>query len=321
MNELLTLHHGEALEVLASLPDQSIDSVVTDPPYSMSFNNQKWDDWESVREFQTWCTKWATQCLRLLKPGGHLLSFGGTRTWHRLTTGIEDAGFEIRDSIAWLHANGYPKSPSSLKPAHEPIVVARKPFSGTAIRNVALYGTGNLNIQECRVPSSREGQARWPANVLLDDGAAILLDEQSGILASGKAATGGHVRGLPSGDNIIYGGGKGLWKDAGSVGELYGDTGGASRFYPTFPAFRYQAKATKAERPEVDGVKHATVKPLALMRWLVRLATPAGGTVLDPFAGSGTTAEACVLEQLHCIAVEREEMYLPLIAARMERLA
>ncbi|ADU15949.1 methyltransferase [Mycobacterium phage Taj] len=345
----------------------------------------------SGNEFQDWCRLWAAECLRVLKPGGHLLAFGGTRTWHRLAAAIEDAGFELRDSIAWLYGSGFPKSldvskaidkaagaerevigtrragitpsgglvrngvteadkqrlvtaPSTdaaklwqgwgtaLKPAFEPIVVARKPLVGTVAANVLEHGTGALNIDACRVGTADklvrpeiqrhdnevlgkglgagtqvEPGGRWPTNVVLDDTQAAELDAQTGITTSrkGKPRTGanGHGWGMTA------------------TGAEYDDEGGASRF---FPVFRYEAKAPGAERPSYvneDGAKvaHNTVKPLDLMRWLVRLVTPPNGVVLDPFAGSGTTAEACIHEHKRCITIEREADYLPLIVARLSK--
>ena len=352
-----------------------------------------------MRSFQNWCELWATDCLRVLKPGGHLLAFGGTRTWHRLACAVEDAGFEIRDSIAWLYGSGFPKSldvskaidraagllppenqrfnvagakagrngdlPTSpdkgyippapatddakrwqgwgtaLKPAFEPIVVGRKPLLGTVAGNVLAHGVGALNIDGCRVGDSgatkRSGQAeypknsdgtedrsgswartghgivevnagRWPSNVVIDPDTAEGIDQQTGVLKSGD----GCKRQQPHQTNAM----------SGTLGQLnreeisYGDEGGASRFFPTF---RYQAKAPTEERPTANGVAHPTVKPLDLMRWLVRLVTPPGGLVLEPFAGSGTTAEACIHEHMRCIAIERETDYLPLIVARLSK--
>ncbi len=294
------------------------------------------------------------------------MAFGGTRTWHRMTSAIEDAGFEIRDSIAWLYASGFPKSldvskavdktvgeddakkwsgwGTALKPAHEPIVVARKPLVGTVAKNVLAHGTGALNIGGCRVVaqgrplrvgdykdtdntvyegrmdnSLRGGskavgvtnEGRWPPNVTLDDHAAGELDEQTGVLSSGSVAPEGYV-GKYNAD--VYG------KYAHNQirpETVYADSGGASRF---FPVFKYQAKAPKKERPRVDGVSHPTVKPLALMQWLVRLVTPPEGVVLDPFAGSGTTVEAVVLEGFRCVGIESNACYLPLIDDRMKKL-
>jgi site-specific DNA-methyltransferase (adenine-specific) len=295
--------------------------------------------------FQHWCEAWATQCLRVLKPGGHMLAFGGSRTWHRLTVAIEDAGFEIRDSIAWLYGSGFPKSlnlldeqgdrtgwGTALKPAFEPIVVGRKPFPGTVATNVLEHGTGALNIDTCRtglaaaddygrsttrsdgsrstshevfgadqrvIASEAHTSGRWPTNVVLDESQAAELDKQTGTLTSGYR----------QGD--AYG-----QFAARTATETYGDSGGASRFFPTF---RYEAKAPTSERPRNGEIAHPTVKPLDLMRWLVRLVTPPGGTVLEPFAGSGTTAEACVIEGFKCIAIEREADYLPLIVKRLSK--
>ena len=416
----VTLHHGDCLDVLRSLPDCSVDSVVCDPPYNLTagkkggtgaasvnlespygrsrigtgngsggFMGKAWDDYDHFPGgFYGWCEAWATECLRVLKPGGHLLAFGGTRTWHRLACAVEDAGFEVRDSIAWLYGSGFPKSldvgkaidkaagvertegarewsggqrragvmgdnlgtqtltkydtpatpdaerwqgwGTALKPAFEPIVVARKPLAGTVAANVLAWGTGALNIDGCRVEGEpwkahsatglgkvkffTEGETpvidkephtagRWPANVVLDETQAEALDEQSGDTTryfqaprqgDGKSID-GSVFGQHAGDGIGY-----------------NDTGGASRYF-------YVAKADASERPRVNGTAHPTVKPLALMRWLVRLVTPPGGTVLEPFAGSGTTVEACIVEGFQCIAIEREADYLPLIRQRIDR--
>lgn len=347
--------HGDCINVMRTLPDNSVDSIVTDPPYGLGFMGAKWDALPPGED-------WARECLRVLKPGGHLLAFGGTRTWHRLAVAVEDAGFEIRDSIAWMYGSGFPKSldvskaidkaagaitapatpaaqqwqgwGTALKPAHEPVVVARKPFKTTVAVNVQEWGTGAINVDGCRVgtetvESGRSGRGvhqtgsmagslgastegghsagRWPANVVLDEGMAAMLDGQSGNrrgFASQRDLT------IGEDDGVIYG--RGLGVVAPGVRQGYNDNGGASRFF-------YVAKAPKKERPVVDGVAHATVKPLTLMRWLVRLVTPEGGTVLEPFAGSGATVEACILEGFHCIAIEREAEYLPLIQARIDR--
>jgi DNA modification methylase len=368
----------------------------------------EWVDKQPVEmlAFQQWCQLWAAECLRVLRPGGHLLAFGGTRTYHRMACAIEDAGFEIRDSIHWTYGSGFPKSldvskaidkmhgaerqiigvhtngatriydngegealsssidvtipatdaarqwdgwGTALKPSHEPIVVARKPLVGTVAGNVLAHGTGAINVDGCRVgttvetwpksrsypfggdvtygstnaPTEATGDApagRWPANTILthapdcDPGGGCgagcpcaEMDAQSGVSTSvGVAAF--KPRSVYNADAEGY--------DISGTEIGYGDTGGASRF---FPAFYYTAKASSAERPRGDGVAHPTVKPLDLMRWLVRLVTPPGGVVLEPFAGSGTTAEACVVEGFRCIAIEREADYLPLIEARLSK--
>ena len=375
-DDLVTLHHGDCLDVLATLPDASIDAVVTDPPYGIGFMGKEWDSGKSFVErkaakrntfdhvggnhnptssadaartrrvesarFGAWCEQWVAECLRVLKPGGHLLAFGGTRTWHRLAVAVEDAGFEIRDNLAWLYGSGFPKSlnlvdesgertgqGTALKPAFEPIVMARKPLTGTVAANVLEHGTGSLNIDACRVGTEstirrsnagtngvgwRYGKrehlngsesGRWPANVILDESQAEALDGQSGTLTSG--AWNGKRSTPKMGATGIYG-------HAGVNDEpaRESSTGGASRFF-------YVAKAPKSERPVVDGVAHPTVKPVSLMSWLVRLVTPPGGTVLEPFAGSGTTVEAAMREGFNVVAVEREADYLPLIVARIDR--
>ncbi|AGM14016.1 DNA methylase [Mycobacterium phage Murphy] len=403
------IHLGDCRDILAELEDASVDSIVTDPPYELGFMGKKWDGSGIAFDVEMW-----EQCLRVLKPGGHLLAFGGSRTWHRLTVAIEDAGFEIRDSIAWLYGSGFPKSldvskaidkaagaerevigksarhvsgkpgqrteglngsstfaetvgmgayitapatdaarqwqgwGTALKPSFEPVVVARKPLVGTVAANVLEHGTGALNIDACRIPagqdyrdkcasvvgldSNRNGAAygewtgartdsareegRWPTNVVLDDTQAAELDAQTGIQKSGTAVQ------RNGGGQKIFGGIAGGENSAGARPDAgYNDEGGASRF---FPVFKYQAKAPTKERPSYvneDGnkVAHSTVKPLALMRWLVKLVTPPGGVVLDPFAGSGTTVEACLLEKFRCIAIENEPDYIPLIEQRLER--
>ena len=401
-----TIHNGDCIETMKAMPPESVDAIVTDPPYGLGFMGKKWDGLPPSLE-------WAEACYRVLKPGGHIAAFGGTRTWHRLAVAIEDAGFEMRDSLAWLYGSGFPKSHdvgkaidkaagaerevigtrikhggatptpghhgndgptkdewrdsrpteayeipvtapatpeaaqwdgwgTALKPGHEPVVLARKPLAEkTVARNVLAHGTGAINVDGCRIgttvetwPKSRmyggkssvsftssaetisaqsTGSApsgRWPANVLLDHHAAAWVDEQSGVQKDGVAVrrNGG---GWQIGNGLIYS----ESKNPGPAPDIgYGGSGGASRFF-------YTAKASKKERPNVDGVQHPTVKPLAIMRWLIRLVTPPGGTVLDPFAGSGTTIEAALIEGFNPVGIEMEADYLPLIQHRIDRQA
>lgn len=340
----VVVHLGDCLQVLAEMPDGSVDSVVTDPPYELAFMSKTWDDSGIAFNPQVW-----RECLRVLKPGGHLLAFGGTRTAHRLAVAIEDAGFKIRDSIAWMYGSGFPKSHNlkgewqgwgtALKPAHEPIVVARKPLSkgSTVAKNVLTHGTGALNIDGCRVegvvPATTQGQSsnqgtiygsdqrtmrefvpnpsgRWPANVVLDETAAEELDRQSGYRSPGARPAASGITSAPGANGTMGG----RWSGSKQEQREVLDGGGASRF---FPVFKYQAKAPKKERPSVDGVSHPTVKPLELMRWLVRLVTPPSGVVLDPFAGSGTTLQAARDEGFYAIGIEMTADYIPLIAARL----
>lgn len=355
---------GDCIEQMRTLDAHSADAIVTDPPYGLEFMGKDWDGFGTPLGFQTWSEGWAREALRVLKPGGHLLAFGGTRMYHRLAAGIEDAGFEIRDTLMWLYGSGFPKSHNlkgdwqgwgtALKPAVEPIVLARKPLIGTVAENVLTRGTGALNIDASRigteqVESGRAGRSgpssfnpsiggektfhtgRWPANILLDEEAAALLDEQSGVSKS-PAPYGDRV----SGEKSMFGiGGLNHSKE-------FGDSGGASRFF-------YVAKASRSERNKgldafelqdaqrwsahggigdyyPDGTPrprkperniHPTVKPVQLMRYLIRLVTPKGGTVLDPFLGSGTTAVAAIEEGVAWIGCEREPEYLKIIEARI----
>lgn len=376
---------AEALELLRRFPDNCVHSVVCDPQYGLSnvsttdtiaaiaawvsgdrervpvgkgFMGNDWDAF--VPPPAIW-----DECYRVLTPGGHLLSFAGTRMADLTGLSIRLAGFEIRDSIdcighriSWLYGSGFPKSynvgdgwGTALKPAHEPIIVARKPLIGTVVSNVDAFGTGAINIDECRVPGKLEGdpnrfaktnggsfasfsqfpptvrsEGRWPPNVLFTH--VALLDAEIGE-PIGDACADGCVEGCPvleldcqSGYSVSR---KSLRGDG--IGQGYhgsdkqwntergcNDSGGASRF---FPQFRWQAKAPNKERPRVDGVAHPTVKPLGLVRWLVRLVTPPNGTVLDWCAGSGPTGEAAIVEGLNSILIEREEQYIPLIIDRL----
>jgi DNA modification methylase len=325
---------GDCVEQMKTLEANSVDAIVTDPPYGLEFMGKAWDGFGTPLGFQTWSEQWAREALRVLKPGGHLLAFGGTRMYHRLAAGIEDAGFEIRDTLMWLYGSGFPKSHNlkgewqgwgtALKPAVEPIVLARKPLIGTVAENVLTHGTGALNIDASRIATDdrfgggakgssgfaagyeSEGwvagsaSGRWPANILLDEEAAAMLDEQSGVSVS-PAPYGERV----SGDKSMFGiGGLNHSKE-------FGDSGGASRFF-------YVAKASRSERNFGLGRNiHPTVKPVDLMRYLIRLVTPKGGTVLDPFLGSGTTAVAAIQEGVDWIGCEREPEYVAIIEARI----
>ena len=317
---------GDCLEILRSLDSDSVDAIVTDPPYELGFMGKGWDASGIAYSVPMW-----SECLRVLRPGGYLLSFGGTRTYHRMACAVQDAGFEIRDSITWLYGSGFPKGKAQLKPASEPIVVARKPAPGpwlnidgcrvmsadTLVRPSILRTDNDVLGKGLGAGTQVEPGGRWPSNVVLthapdcvDGGACVAgcpvaeLDQQSGTLKSGSRQAGEH--GL-------------MGADVAPMPAIVGDSGGASRF---FPVFRYQAKAPSRERPEVDGVKHPTVKPLALMQWLVRLVTPLEvdgrpGIVLDPFAGSGTTLEAARAEGFDSIGIERDPAYYQLILKRL----
>lgn len=310
------LVRAEALWLLSVLPAASVDAIVTDPPYGLNFNNQAWDGGALVDGlgFQAFTRAWAEQATRVLKPGGYLACFGASRTMHRAVAGIEDAGLEVRDQLLWLYGSGVPKSRvmpgglgSALKPAYEPIVLARKPLdrrAPTIGANVEAYGTGALNIDATRLVEQRYRHAttgelvgRWPANVML-----------------------GHE---PDCDAIC-----GKECAVAEIDRANPDTR-PSRFF-------YAAKASRAEReagldrlprsrsPIFSGSGgapranlHPTVKPITLMRWLVRLVVPTGGVVLDPFTGSGSTGIATVLEGRQFLGVERETTYTDIARARI----
>ena len=376
------LYHADCRDVLRSLADNCIDSAVTDPPYalvsivkrfgsknaapakdgdvyaraSVGFMGKTWDTGEVAFATEFWA-----EVLRVLKPGGHIVAFSGTRTYHRMVVAIEDAGFEIRDQLGWLYGSGFPKSHSmrdigrpelgtALKPAWEPIVLARKPLIGTVAENVLQWGTGALNIDGCRVESEKpirenteggEGmfrlgsrvavetssEGRWPANIVHDGSDEVVAafpdaPGQQGDLASdnprpSKTCFGDMAAPLPHRARID-------------------ETKSAARFF-------YCAKASKKDREEGldqsaatiahsadtrDGGRaslprantHPTVKPTSLMQWLCRLVTPPGGVVLDPFMGSGSTGKAALLEGFRFIGCEREDEYMPIAEARIRHV-
>jgi len=391
MTEPYELHNGDCLEVLRTMPDNSIDAVVTDPPYGLAFMGKRWD--YDVPSEEIWL-----ECLRVLKPGGHLLAFAGTRTQHRMAVRIEDAGFEIRDMIAWVYGSGFPKSldvskaidkaagadgewyehpqyasrngngtnsiygqtdgrngkrhlyapatpaaqqwhgwGTALKPALEPITVARKPLIGTVAENVLAHGTGGINVGGCRVGTDTVGwegkgrnsdsatagasrggtqggynytggearpvQGRWPANLIHDGSEEVVgafpeTRARGNVLPTKRRQSGGAWAANGSAFGI---GPDGLIDS--------GDSGSAARFF-------YCAKASKADRG--DGNNHPTVKPTDLMRYLCRLVTPPGGVVLDPFMGSGSTGKAAMLEGFRFVGIEREAEYLQIARARIQ---
>jgi DNA modification methylase len=417
------LRQGDNLELLKKMPDNSVDAIVTDGPYGITFMSKRWD--YDVPSVELW-----KEVYRVLKPGGHVLSFGGTRTYHRMVVNIEDAGFEIRDQIMWLYGSGFPKSHNigksvdkiqgnerevvgerlvldmtggnykntfdktdkqfditkgtsqyegwgtALKPANEPICVARKPLSEKSVAlNVLKWGTGGINVDGCRInfngdkpkecelvdfrgngdqmnlgASGKERktiedknyipneEGRFPANIILDEIAGELLDEQSGYLKGDslnrKPRKGGHREQYVGTDNNEV-------KNQVVVDKVF-DSGGASRFF-------YQAKVSKKERNmgldgfedkilksnqinvekingrEVNNPKesiakniHPTVKPVSLMAYLCRLVTPQGGTILDPYMGSGSTGIAALLEGFNFIGMDLDEDYVKIAEARIK---
>jgi site-specific DNA-methyltransferase (adenine-specific) len=315
---------GDCLQVLKLYPENHFDSIVTDPPYGLSFMGRKWD--YDVPSVEVWA-----ECLRVLKPGGHLLAFAGTRTQHRMACRIEDGGFEIRDMLAWLYGSGFPKSHNgewggtALKPALEPITMARKPLMGTVESNWREHGTGALNIDGCRVGT--ESTLRTKA------GGSNQFPHEDDAWQPKTVQVGSDAGRWPA--NLIHDGSP-------EVVALFPGEGdkSAARFF-------YCAKANKYDRDEgLDGFEvkhtggmqatadgsmltgggnerttrrantHPTVKPTDLMRYLCRLVTPPGGVVLDPFMGSGSTGKAAMLEGFDFVGIERDPEYFKIAEAR-----
>lgn len=320
--EEIRLLEGDCLEVLGTLEPESVDAIVTDPPYGIGFQHERWDS-SAIREaaakagherlgpneaFEAWCRILATECRRVMKPGAFLAAFGSPRTYHRLACGVEDAGLEVRDTLMWLYAEGMSKSrhypggrATTLKPAFEPIVLARRELEGTTEETIARYGTGALNAEACKV------EGRHPANVILghDPGCRERRCAPGCPVAVADAcAEEGRSRLAPS--RFLYcPKASRRERDAGCE-EL------PRRVLDLFPnAHKGGKKPAQARNP------HPTVKPLELMRWLVRLLCPPGGLVLDPTAGSGTTGAAAALEGRRFLGIELESAYIEIAAARI----
>ena len=419
---------GECISVMKDIPDKSVDCVITDPPYELGFMGKSWDNTGIANNPEMW-----KECLRVLKPGGYLLSFGGTRTYHRMASAIEDAGFEVRDMIEWVYGSGFPKSlnigkavdklqgnerevigidknaerfkeykeqdgcerktfndkitkgtseyegwGTALKPAHEPICMARKPLAEkTVAQNCLKYGTGGINIDESRVefasPEDLKSQERAfspnstshtggnnlnngntnfkcsslgeanPTNILGRFPANLIHDNSEEVR---ECFPENNVKGSAIRKNKVnpYGGER-TWSVSDTPAQDtvgYADSGNASRF---FKSIIYQAKASKSERnkgmdiekeinkrpigeafgngnaitdfTETKGNNHPTVKPIALMEYLIKMVTPKGGVVLDPFAGSGSTLVAAKQNGFQYIGIEMTEEYIPIIEARL----
>jgi DNA modification methylase len=313
--EAWRLIEADALTLLAKLPNNSIDAVVTDPPYALSLGGAAWDRFgggkvTAPEAFERWNARWTRECLRVLKPGAHLLAFGAPRTFHRLVAGVEDAGLEIRDQLLWLHSQGLPKSHrlpgglgTTLKPAYEPILLARKPFAGRTIDNLERYGTAALNIDATRI-----GEARyWPAHITLThspdctntDTAICTSDCPVGMIDRARPET------RPS--RLFF-----CAKSTRAEREAGCDQ---------LPRRTVALYTGKRHSQRVVRNIHPTVKPLSLMRWLIRLAVPPDGVVLDPFTGSASTGIAAVMEGRTFLGIEREARYVDVACARLTHWA
>jgi site-specific DNA-methyltransferase (adenine-specific) len=289
---------------LRELPDGSVDAVITDPPYGINFEGRAWDRphvkpgersrQSSGQRYQEWCEQWASECVRVLKPGGYLASFGSPRTVHRLASGIEDAGLELRDMLMWLHGQGYPKTRNltgewegwgtGLKPAYEPILLARRAPDGPIADNIARHHTGALHIDACRV-----ADRRWPPN--------LLLSHDHGCTETG-CANGCPIGGLGDRARFFY---------CAKPNRRERDAGCEQLPRKTIQTFKIgREDELKAERDGSLNI-HPTVKPIELMRWLVRLLCTTDALVLDPFTGSGSTGAAAVLEGTRFLGFEQDD--------------
>lgn len=367
----MTIICGDCLEEMRKMEDNSINAIVTDPPYGLSFMGKGWD--YAVPNSDYW-----KECWRISKPGSFLIAMGGTRTFHRLTCAIENAGFEIRDCISWLYGSGFPKSHNNfglegygtaLKPAWEPCIVAMKPLDGTFKQNAERWGQAGINIDGCRIETDENRsrpfgpqnnantysrgwngvkteshpKGRWPANVLFDEEAAKMMDEQSGISKSIYSDTMQPIKTSKGCKGGAYGNPEALRPDGHEKSDRFvrggfSDSGGASRFF-------YCAKASSKERneglcelpskevhrfgkgigegkdpnaPAIDKNNHPTVKPLKLMEYLIKLVMPPkDGILLDPFAGSGTTILAAYKLGLKAIGIEKQPEYAEIAKKRL----
>ena len=344
------IYEGSNLDILPTLPNNSVDSIVTDPPYELGFMNKSWDSTGIAYNIKIW-----EQCLRVLKPGGHLIAFSGSRTYHRMAVAIEDAGFQIRDQMMWVYGSGFPKSlnisksldkmanaerkvigekkpcgmfspdiphfgnasyvvetyklspitvPSTeatkqwegwgtaLKPAHEPIVLARKPLEGTVADNILKWGVGGLNIDGCRIELDTSG--RFPAN-FMHDGSQEILDlfpnDSGRFFYCPKANKKDRDEGCEELPESFY--------------SMSGNDDPESTI-----GLNRQTKRRNS---------HPTVKPTELMRYLCRLVTPSNGIVLDPFNGSGSTGKAAILEGFEYIGIELDPDYIKISEARIKK--
>ena len=384
---MMRLHNGDCLNILKMMIEDEVfvDSIVTDPPYELGFMGRSWDSTGIAFQKETW-----ELCFKVLKPGGHLLAFSGSRTYHRMAVAIEDAGFEIRDQVMWLYGSGFPKSMNigkvidkknreimneykgwgtALKPAHEPLVLARKPLSEkSVVDNVLKHRTGGINIDECRVegndakypdtnPDFRDQGRQSKENMGIDKLSFGQTENVKRKMVVRKSRT----------DDSVFNNGNSSFK---AENALYADADPRGRFpsnvmhdgsdsikelFEDKSRYFYCAKTSKAERNQgldnlptkkassmpgrrnPDDMKdskidndvtgrfvtqkkniHPTVKPIKLMKYLCRLITPKGGTVLDPFMGSGSTGMAAKEENFEFVGIEKEEEYFNIATARIE---
>jgi DNA modification methylase len=300
---------------MRTMPPNIFDVIITDPPYEIGFNGQKWDSTGVAYDPRTW-----EGALRVAKPGAYMLVFGGTRTFHRVACVIEDAGWNIRDCMMWVYSSGFPKSQnigkkvegwdgwgSALKPAYEPIIIAQKPLIGSLVANVKRFGVGGLNIDAARVPANDGFEKIWDKPISTNVGA----NGKGNYISDGSQHTLDLSANKPKGGrwpaNLLHDGSE-------EVTRLMPEDehGSAARFF-------WCPKANKKDRGK--GNTHNTVKPTALMRYLVKLTTPPGAMVLDMFAGSGSTGRAALLEGARFMGIEKDKGNCEICRTRLGRIA
>jgi len=306
----LQLFLGDCIEEMKKIPSNSIHSVVTDPPYNLEMDKSKWDNFGSNAQFSMWCRVWAKECFRVLRPGGYMISFSSPRTYHRMVCGIEDAKFNIKDCINWLYFSGVPKSQhygkidarlegwsTALKPCFEPAVLAQKPLQEKTVAEQLLKSrTGAMNIgatrfaygDPCWVGPQHDHSGQWDKPTLTN------FTKGSCLINSSRRKRVDLSSYKPKG---------GRW---------------AGNIYHCKKASRKEKNLGLELTEGMDQNPHPTVKPLKLIKWCIRLITAEGGTVLDPFMGSGTTAIAAVLQDYNVIGIEQNELYYSIIKRRIE---
>jgi site-specific DNA-methyltransferase (adenine-specific) len=333
------LTQADCFTAISKLAAASVDAVITDPPYGIGVNGMAWDrpgkldpnippgkrraaHTNPIESFQVFSREWAAACIRVLKPGGHLAAFAAPRTFHRLTCGLEEAGFEVRDVLMWLQGQGYPATRvlpdglgTGLKPCWEPIVLARRPLVESLGATIAGHGTGAMNIDACRIALTAQDRptevrahgrritanqrGRWPGNLLLSHGRRCDPEHCEADCPIGL---------LGDRQRFFY---------AAKAPRRERDAGCELLPKQVVQTFKIGARNEQLCDEHPVGNLHPTVKPIDLMRWLVRLLTPEGGLVLDPFTGSGSTGAGCVLEGVRFHGIEREPQYVPIATARI----
>lgn len=320
--------NGDCLSILNDLKPKSVHAVVTDAPYNYEggIMQNEWDNIGTPKEYQLWCESWASKCLDILKPGGHIIAFSGDRSHHRLMSGLEDAGFEIRHTIPWIYGTGFPKGQklerwldeeyveefgdwrSLLKPAVEFAILARKDVEGSATKNQMKYGVGNLNVEACRI----EGKKPNRLITTNENADSLNYGENTFQKTSGMAKGISEEGRFPA--NLILDSVMAEVIDGMSpVSDIEGEDIGASRFF-------YCSKASKSEKTHNGNVDndHNSVKPLDVMEWLIKMVTAEEQIVLDPFAGSGTTLVACKENNRKYIGIEKDKEYVEIAKKRLE---